>query len=155
MIKYIVLIAFLLHYAVAAQELKIKANLFSTDEAKGLSIFDGSVNVLKGSDELNASKVLVYTDKKRKPIKFIATGDVSFNITTKERAHYEGSAQKVIYKPQNKEYRFYGDVHLKQLDEKKEILGDEVILNIVDGKACAKGLKKEPVIMIFDMKDEE
>lgn len=153
--RYIFLITIFLSYASLAQELKIKADVFSADEAKGISIFNGSVNIQKGDDELNASKVIVYTDKQRKPIKFVATHNVSFTITTKEKSQYEGVAQKVIYKPQDKEYHFYGNVHLKQLADKKEILGDEVILNIADGKAYAKGLKKEPVIMIFDIKEEE
>ena len=137
-----------------SQELKIKANTFSADQKKGLSIFSGDVHIVKGKDEINASKVTIFTNKKNKPIRFIAKGDVSFFVTTKEKARYTGKAQKVIYIPAKKEYQFYGNVHLQQKNEKKEILGDEVILKINSGKAYAKGVKKEPVIVIFDIPDE-
>jgi len=138
-----------------AQELRIKANSFSADELKGVSVFNGDVNIVKEQDELNASTVTIYTDKKNQPIKFVAVGNVSFKIETKTKAIYEGKANRVIFLPQEKEYHFYENVHLKQLNEKKEIQGNEVILNINDGKAHAKGLKEGPVIMIFDIEEEK
>lgn len=137
------------------QELKIVADSFSADEPKGVSIFTGHVMIKKLNDELNATKVTIYVDKNNKPTKFIAVGDVSFKVKTETHAKYEGVAQKLIYLPLKKEYKFYGNVHLKQIDEKKEILGEEVILNTVDGIAKAKGLDKSPVIMIFNIKNEE
>jgi len=137
-----------------ANDLHIKANSFNADQNTGISIFKGDVNIIRNSDELNASKVTVYTDKQNQPIKFVAVGDVSFYIQTQEKSQYKGVAQKVIYLPKEKEYHFFKDVHLKQLDEKKEILGDEVVLKTIDGKAYAKGLKSEPVIMIFKMADD-
>jgi len=153
--KYILMLAIFLNYMAFAEELKIKANSFSADEHKGVSIFSGNVMVKKLNDELNASKVTIYTDKKNQPTKFIAVGDVQFKLKTKKGAKYEGEANKVIYIPRAKEYRFYGNVHLRQVDEKKEIIGDEVILEVENGKAFAKGVKTEPVIMIFDIADEK
>ena len=153
--KNILIATLLLTSLLSAQELRIKANSFSADEGKGLSYFEGDVNIIKLNDELNASKVTIFTDKNNQPTKFIAKGDVSFKIQTKLQAKYEGTAEKVIYIPQDKEYRFYGSVHLKQIDDKKEIQGDEVILNTTSGKAYAKGKKKEPIIMIFDIKEEK
>jgi lipopolysaccharide export system protein LptA len=138
-----------------SQELKIKANQFDADEKTGVSIFTGEVNAIKGNDELNASKVTVYTDIKHQPTKYVAEGDVSFHIETEKGALYNGVAEKVIYMPLIKEYHFFTDVHLKQLDENKEIIGDEVVLKTIEGKAYARGAKKEPVIMIFKMPKEE
>lgn len=140
----------------ASEELQIKAKSFHADEKKGISVFNGNVNIIKSGDELNASKVTIYTDSKNQPTKFITEGQSSFKITTLENSVYTGKAHKVIYLPKKKEYRFYKNVHLKQVDEKKEIIGEEVVLNIIDGKAYAKGAKSEPVIMIFNiLKDEE
>ncbi len=153
--KYLLILTFLLQTALFSQELKIKADEFKGDQNKGISIFTGHVRIKKVNDELNASKVTVYTDKKNKPTKFVAVGDASFKIQTEQGARYRGVAQKVIYLPLKKEYHFFGNVHLKQLDDKKEIFGDEVILQAIDGKAYAKGIEKEPVIMIFDIKDEK
>ncbi|MEN4053260.1 MULTISPECIES: lipopolysaccharide transport periplasmic protein LptA [Sulfurimonas] len=138
-----------------SEELKIKANSFTSDQNTGVSVFSGDVNIQKANDELNASKVTIYVNKKKKPTKFVAVGDVSFSITTKDGAKYSGVAGKVIYFPNKKEYYFYENVHLKQLNDKKEILGDEVVLKTTDGKAYAKGFKKEPVIMIFNIDEEK
>ena len=151
----IVFILVFIFFELFSQELKIKANSFKADEKGGVSIFEGSVNILKSSDELNASKVTIYTDKKHKPTKFMAEGNVSFVIKTKDSSIYRGKAQKVMYIPKTKEYSFFGDVHLLQVDKKKEIIGDEVVLKTVDGKAYAKGKKSEPVIMIFDIAEDK
>jgi len=151
----IYMILLLLFGCVYAQELKVKANKFNADEKAGLSTFEGDVNIIKGNDELNASKVSIYTNKKHQPVKYIAQGDVSFSIETPKGAKYEGIAGKVIYMPISKEYYFYKNVHLKQLDNKKEIIGDEVVLKTTEQKAYAKGVKSEPVIMIFDLPSDK
>jgi len=136
-----------------AQELQIKAATFNADQKTGISVFEGEVNIIKDSDELNASKVTVHLNQERKPTKFVAERDVSFFIKTQDGALYSGKAQKVIYLPLAKEYRFYQQVKLKQLDENKEIIGEEVVLKSIEGKAYAKGGEKEPVIMIFDLNE--
>ncbi|MBA1432467.1 MAG: lipopolysaccharide transport periplasmic protein LptA [Epsilonproteobacteria bacterium] len=144
-----------LMFVASAQELKVKANSFTSDQNTGISVFSGDVNIIKGNDELNASKVTISVNKEKKPTKFVAVGSVSFTITTKDGAVYKGVAGKAIYLPSKREYYFYENVHLQQLNEKKEILGDEVVLKTTDGKAYAKGLKKEPVIMIFNIDEEK
>jgi len=154
-VKFLIFLIFFLIPILHAQELQVKANLFETDEKKGVSVFNGDVNVIKGTDELNASEVTIYTNQEHKPTKFIAVGDVSFNIETENGAIYKGQAGKVIYLPLTKEYLFFTNVHLQQVDEKKEIIGEEVVLKTIEGKAYAKGAKSEPVIMIFDMPEKE
>lgn len=149
--KKTIFITIFLAAALFSQELKIKAKLFNADQKTGVSVFEGDVNIIRGNDELNASMVTIHTNEKQEPTKFIAEGDASFKIKTLEGALYEGKAQKVIYLPQEKEYHFFKEVHLKQINEKKEIIGEEVILKTVEGKAYAKGAEKEPVIMIFNM----
>jgi lipopolysaccharide export system protein LptA len=151
--KLVVLAVFLT--SLFSQELKIKAKFFNADQKTGVSVFEGDVNVIKGQDELNASKVTIYTDDEQKPTKFVAQGDASFHIVTLEGAIYGGKAQKVVYIPSKKEYYFYKDVHLNQINDKKEIIGEEVVLKTIEGKAYAKGAKEEPVIMIFNLPDEK
>ena len=152
--KYMMMLV-LINIYINAQELKIKANSFTADEKSGISIFQGDVNILKQNDEINASKVTIYIDESNKPTKFIAKDKVSFHIETEQKIIYTGYAEKVIYIPKEKEYHFYGNVHLVQLTEKKEIRGDEVVLNITEGKAYAKGLEREPVLMIFNIEESE
>ena len=153
--RFLIILTIFLASALISQELKIKANQFNADEKTGISVFTGEVNIIKGNDELNATKVTVYTDKKHQPTKYIAEGDVSFNIETKKGSLYTGKAGKVIYMPTIKEYHFFTDVHLKQIDKKKEIIGEEVVLKTIEGTAFARGAKQEPVIMIFKIEEEK
>ncbi len=149
--KYFLIIFIILYSNSTAEELQVKAESFYADEKKGISVFKGHVNIIKGFDELNASKVTIYTNKKNEPIKFLLEDNASFSIRTKENSIYTGKANKVIYFPKTKEYHFYKNVHLTQINEKKEILGEEVVLKTIEGKAYAKGAKSEPVIMIFNI----
>ena len=153
--RQILILTIFLITSLFSEELKVKANLFNTDQKAGISTFEGNVNIIKGSDELNASKVTIYTDSEQQPTKFVADGNASFYIETQEGATYTGKAQKVIYLPNEKEYHFYVDVYLKQVNDKKEIIGDEVVLKTIEGKAYAKGAEKEPVIMIFNMPEKK
>ena len=152
--KSILFITFFFTSLLLSQELKITADQFKTDEKTGITIFNGNVKVFKASDKIEASIITIYTNKKREPIKFIADGDVSFYIKTDDNAIYKGVAQKVVYLPIKKEYHFFRDVHLEQMNDKKVIIGDEVVLKTIEGKAYAKGASKEPVIMIFNMPEK-
>ena len=138
-----------------AEELTIKADYFESDQKRGVSTFRGNVHIQKSFDEINASKVTIYTDKKRNPVKFVAEGDVSFKIEDEHKKQYVGRAQKVVYTPQKEEYRFYTDVYLHELGDTKEIQGDEVVFDATSGKAHAKGVKNNPVIMIFDIQEKK
>lgn len=153
--KRTILLTIFLTTALFSAELKVKAKLFNADQKAGISVFEGDVNIIRGSDELNASKVTIHTNSNQEPTKFIAEGGASFNIQTLEGAIYKGKAQKVVYLPKEKEYHFFKDVHLKQINERKEIRGEEVVLKTIEGKAYAKGAEKEPVIMIFDIPEDK
>lgn len=153
--KKIIILTILSTLALFAEELQVKAKLFNSDQKTGISVFEGNVNIIKGSDELNASKVTIYTDAEQQPTKFIADGNASFSIKTEDGSLYRGKAQKVVYLPVEKEYHFFEDVYLKQVNEKKEIIGSEVILKTIEGKAYAKGEDEAPVIMIFNMPEKE
>lgn len=141
--------------SLTSQELKITADSFHADEKKGISIFEGQVKIVREKDKLNADKVTVYTNNTNDPTRYIAQGNTTFTIVTKDKAVYTGKAGKVIYQPNEKEYHFFTDVHLKQINEKKEIIGNEVVLKTVEGKAYAKGAESEPVIMIFNISEDE
>ena len=90
----------------------------------------------------------------RRPTKLIALGDVTFFIRTDTNDTYKGQSKKLVFLPQEKEYRFYTDVYLQQLNNEKVITGDEVIVNTLKGRASAKGAKKKPVIMIFELDEK-
>ncbi len=153
--RHLYFLTFFLLISLQAEQLKIVAKSFNGDEKSGITVFKGNVQITKGSDELNASVVTVYTDAKRKPTKYIAKGNVSFIIKTEAQAIYQGKAEKAIFVPSKKEYHFYTNVHIEQIDEKKEINGEEVVISTVQGTARAKGGKTKPVVMTFEIEDEE
>ncbi len=154
--KKILFVLNLLALSLLAEQVKIVADAFEGDQRKGVTTFLGNVKITKGSDELNASRVSVYTDKDRTPYRYEAEGSVSFYIDLKDNnMTYKGDAGKVVYFPLKKEYQFYQDVHLYQIGTNRKVFGDEVKLNAVDGNAKAIGKEKAPVIMIFNVEDKK
>ena len=152
--KFIFFIPFIMLLSLQAQELKIVANSFDADEKKGITVFNGDVKITKGFDKLNAQVVKVFTDSNHTPTKYIANGKVTFYIKSENNAIYQGKAGKAIFYPLKKEYHFYTNVNIKQLDQKKQIIGEEVVINTVAGTAKASGGKKGPVIMTFELQEE-
>ena len=154
--KKILTILTLMLTGLYAEQVRITADAFEGNEKEGLTVFSGNVHITKGSDELNASKVTVRTDKDRTPYRYIAEGDVSFYIDLKDNnMTYKGDAGKVIYFPLKKEYQFFTNVHLYQVGTNRKVFGDEVKLNAKDGNAKAMGKDKTPVIMIFNVDDKK
>lgn len=150
----ILLLPFFVAYS-SAEELKVISDTFKGDQQKGISIFTGHVKVTKGSDELNASKVTIYTDKENKPVKYFAEGDVSFYILTEKQEKYKGKSKTAIYLPDEGEYQFYTNVDLLRLDDFRRVKGDKVIVNTVKGSASAESANNEPVVMTFTLEDKK
>lgn len=148
-------IAPLLFTLVHAEELKVISESFKGDQQKGVSVFTGNVKVTKGSDELNASKVTIYTDKENKPTKYYAEGDVSFYILTEVGEKYKGKSQTAIYLPNESEYQFYKKVDLIRIDDYRRVKGDKVIVNTIGGNASAESTNNEPVVMTFTLEDKK
>lgn len=138
-----------------AEELKVISDNFKGDQQKGISVFTGKVKVTKGLDELNASKVTIYTDSDKKPVKYVAEGDVSFYIVTEMNEKYRGKSQTAIYLPNASEYQFFQKVDLIRIDDYRRVKGDKVIVNTVAGNASAESANQEPVVMTFTLQDKK
>ncbi len=154
MIKQLILLGLFLTSMSWAEELKVLSDNFKGDQPKGVSIFTGNVKVTKGLDELNASKVTIYTDAARKPTKYLAEGSVSFYIVTEAGEKYRGKSQRAIYLPNESEYQFYEKVDLLRLDDFRRVKGDKVVVNTVQGHASADSAGGDPVVMIFTLEDK-
>ncbi len=153
MLRTTILIVLLLA-SLQSEELKISADLFESDENKGVTLFKGHVVILKGQDELRADSVEIFTNKQRKPTKFIADGNVTFTIHANNAEAYTGRAKKAVFLPAAKEYHFYNNVFLTQLDSDNTIKGDTIIVNLTKGTATAQGDSDKPVTMTFQINDE-
>lgn len=151
--KKIIIIALFSIVSLFAEELKVLSQNFKADQPKGVSVFTGNVIVTKGSDELNASKVTIYTDSSRKPTKMVAEGDVSFYIVTESREKYKGKSQRAVYLPNEKEYQFYTKVDLIRMDDFRRVKGDQVVVNTIQGHASAQSTNNEPVMMVFTLQE--
>lgn len=154
MIRFLILFTSFFVIFTSAEELKVISDNFKGDQKKGVAVFTGNVKVTKGSDELNASKVTIYTDKENKPTKYLAEGDVSFYIVTEQKEKYRGKAQTAIFLPNESEYHFYKKVDLIRLDDYRRVKGDKVIVNTVQGNAAAESTQDEPVVMTFTIQDK-
>ena len=55
------------------QPIYIDADHVEMDEANGVSTYTGAVVVVQGSMQINADKLIIYTEK-RKPTRYVATG---------------------------------------------------------------------------------
>lgn len=152
--KYVLLFVAFFVTVVWGQELNVLSDNFKGDQLKGVSVFTGNVKVTKGSDELNASKVTIYTDKARKPLKYIAEGNVSFYIVTEMGEKYKGVSQRAIYLPNESEYQFYTKVDLIRIDDFRRVKGDKVVVNENEGFANADSSGGEPVLMTFTLEDK-
>lgn len=155
MILKLLFLASLFFTLTYAEELQVISDNFKGDQQKGVSVFTGHVKVTKGFDELNASKVTIFTDKDRKPVKYFAEGDVTFYIVTEMKEKYRGKSQSAIYYPDVSEYQFFQKVDLIRLDDYRRVKGDKVIVNTVVGNASAESANNEPVIMTFTIQDKK
>jgi lipopolysaccharide export system protein LptA len=155
MIRNLLILVPMLLTFVYAEELKVVSDNFKGDQLKGVSVFTGNVKVTKGLDELNASKVTIYTDKDKKPNKYFAEGDVSFYIVTELQEKYKGTSQTAIYLPDQSEYHFYKKVDLIRIDDFRRVKGDKVVVNTIQGHASAESANNEPVVMTFTLQDKK
>jgi len=137
------------------EELKVVSENFKGDQQKGISVFTGDVKLTKGLDELNASKVTIFTDKDKKPVKYVAEGDVSFYIVTEMKERYKGKSQVAIYFPNENEYHFSKKVDLVRIDDYRRVKGDKVVVNTVYGQASAESANNEPVVMTFTLQEKK
>ncbi len=138
-----------------AEELKVISDNFKGDQQKGVSVFTGNVKVTKGLDDLNASKVTIYTDKNKKPTRYVAEGNVSFYIVTELKEVYRGKSQTAVYYPNESEYHFFTKVDLIRVDDYRRVRGDKVVVNTLKGEAAAESAKDEPVVMIFTLEEKK
>ncbi|WP_419769630.1 MAG: LptA/OstA family protein [Candidatus Marinarcus sp.] len=145
----------------AEDKLIIDANKFEAYDQKGIAIFTGDVKMTRIKDKLDANEVIVYLTpnpdgkaKQKEPLKYVATGDVSFEIYSNLK-HYTGKGDKVIYLPKESKYEIIGNGYLKEINEDKTLSGDVIYINQVTGEATVKGSKDKPVRFILNIESKK
>jgi len=137
------------------QQLVIDAQNFEANDKKGISTFSGNVKIQMGKDKLNAQKVDIYFVTKKEssgktPSKYIATGNVDFEIITDVK-HYLGKGNKVIYSPLKQEYTILGNGFLQEKNDDRKIYGEEIYVNQLSGEAKVSGSDNKPVRFIINI----
>ena len=143
----------------ASEKLIIDAKNFETNDAEGITIFTGDVKFSMTKDRLNSEKLEIFMKPKSKvkakePLKYIATGNVSFEIYTNGKV-YKGKGNKVIYNPKDEEYSISGNGYIKEEIEGRELFGENIYINQITGNAKVSGSSTKPVRFIINIDNKE
>ena len=147
---------FIIFYSIniSADIVDIKADHFYASDISHEAFFEGNAQIKQGSNEFNASKIVVFFNNKRKATKYKASGLVKFDLT-ENGIHYKGQADSVAYAPTSSKYLFSGNVVLKDLTNNRIIKAQTVSLDLKTGLADIKGRKKKPVHFRFEIEDRK
>ena len=143
-----------LSFNLYADQVDIKAERFYADDISKTAYFEGDARIKQGSNEFNASKIVVYFNKKKKATKYEAIGSVNFDIIEKE-IHYQGEAESITYLPNESKYYFFGGVVLRDLTNNRKIVAQSISMDLKTGLADIKGAKKQPVHFRFEIEDRK
>ena len=149
------LLFFLFCIGIYASQIEIEALKFETDTKSGITIFEGNVTIKKNQDTMRADNVKVYTDTNKTITKFEADGNAKFIIFLDKNVTFKGSSNSFIYMPKQRLFELLGNAKIVDLKNKREIMGDRVILNEKTKSAKVIGKDKKPVKLIFQIDENE
>ncbi|WP_442868046.1 lipopolysaccharide transport periplasmic protein LptA [Campylobacter sp. JMF_08 NE1] len=144
----------------APELVEVTADNFFADEVKQISTLTGNVKIKKGSyDTLTSDKVTIYFDAKKQPTKYVATGNAKFKVLVNDK-HYDGQGAVLTYTPGAETYTLEGNAHLHETETKKEVFGEQIVVNRTKGtyevkSAPGGGAGKKPVRLIFQVEDQQ
>ncbi|TQR60589.1 lipopolysaccharide transport periplasmic protein LptA [Campylobacter troglodytis] len=148
----IILIFSLFFVCLFAKPIELSADRFYADEKSGENVLSGNVVVKKDQDILHSAKLLITTDSKRKPTKYKASGNASFNIILKDK-HYKGGGNELIYDVLQDRYEITGNAFIQELVEKRRLYGDKIIIDKKQEKYEVISDKSKPVRFIFEVEE--
>jgi lipopolysaccharide export system protein LptA len=143
-----IIIFFILTVFVIAAELKITSKNFYYDSKKLESVFTGDVNATKGADNILSDKMIVYFNKQKKPLKFVAIGHVKFHFVFDKNATYQGHCNELYYYIKSGDIILIGNAYVKKLETNESISGEKIKLNRFTKNLTVIGGKKPVNIII-------
>lgn len=138
------------------QPIDILADSVDLNEAKGISIYKGDVELNQGSIRLKADKVTIYY-KGKNPNKVVAVGNlVKFRqLPDNSKEYIEGQASRAEYEVSSEELTLIGKARLKQ--GKDTFSSDRIIYDrvrsVVKAGAAAKGKQRVKITIQSPKKD--
>ena len=139
---YMILCIFALNLMYAAKPDVIDIVAQNFQSVGNVTTITGNVDIKKGSDKLFADKVIVYTDKARKPLKYEAIGNVRFSIITTDKRELKGKSNRLVYQVKQNEYRLYDNAFVEEIGKPNVLKGDEIVLSGSGDYANIVGKKK-------------
>ncbi|TKX32285.1 lipopolysaccharide transport periplasmic protein LptA [Campylobacter aviculae] len=136
-----------------ATKIEVKALNFYSDENKGESVLSGNVEVKRGDDILNAEKLIIYTDKNRKPIRYEAMQNASFKINLRGKI-YRGKGDKFIYNVESDVYEIKGNAYINEPENNQKLYGDRIIVDKKKNIYQVQSKDKKPARFVFDLKQK-
>lgn len=136
-----------------AEQVEVVADHFSADETKLRSEFTGHVKVTKGKDILIADHVLITFDKKRQPIKYVATGNAEATVILKEKTYFV-KGETLTYEPSKLRYTVQKEAFLHEKETDKKVYGDTITVNQTKGTYEVDGKASKPVKFIFQVEEQ-
>ncbi|RQD68997.1 organic solvent tolerance protein OstA [Campylobacter hepaticus] len=134
-------------------QIEVKALNFYSDENKGESILSGNVEVIRGDDILNSEKLIIYTDKNRKPIRYEAMQNARFKIILKDKI-YKGSGDKFIYNVVQDVYEINGNAYINELSSNQKLYGDKIVIDRKANIYRVESKDQKPARFVFELKDK-
>jgi len=104
-----------------------KKFFYNSNELK--SVFVGDVNATKGEDNIIADKMIIYLNKHKKPIKYIAEGNVKFFLILDNNESLRGKCSKLIYNFLNENIILEGNVFVRKIETNESVSGDKIKIN--------------------------
>ena len=121
---------------------------------KGITELQGEVVVTKGGDTLWADKVIIETDKKNRPQKYTAIGNVRFHTKMPDK-EMKGKAKKAIYDVAKDEYQLIDNAMIEEIGKQNTIKGNVIVFNPQTQEASIKGSNQKPGVITFIIEDKK
>lgn len=109
--------------------LHITSKKFQFNSSKMEGIFSGDVNATEGGNNILSQKMIIFFDKNKKPIKYVATKNVRFILNLDINSTYKGHCEKLIYNFKNDEIYLFGNAKVKKLQTGELVSGEEIKIN--------------------------
>lgn len=134
--------------------IQVSAKSFQSDLKKGITQLNGDVVVIKGGDTLWADKVVIESDKKNRPQKYTATGNVRFHTKMPDK-EMKGKAKKAVYDVNKDEYQLIDSAMIEEIGKKNTIKGDVIVFNPKTQEASIKGSDQKPGMITFTIEKKQ
>jgi len=144
--KFLIIFAFISILFSDILHITSKKFFYNSKDLK--SVFIGDVNATKGKDNILANKMIIYFNKDKKPIKYVAEGNVKFFLVLDNNSSYKGKCNKLIYNFSNENIFLEGNVFVIKLETNESISGDKIIINRKNKNVEIIGNKKPVNIVI-------